>query len=118
MSLRVTIELPAGPFVAGEPVRGQVTVRGGDGIRGLEVSLVQVEWSKDYEAVGRREPPQSLAGGPVPDGRQLPFELALPLDAPPEVQTGHGGLAWEVQAKADVRGPDAIVGERISVSPD
>jgi len=114
----MTIELLAGPFVAGEPVRGQVTVNGGDGIRGLEVSLVQVEWSNDYEAVARREPPQSMAGGPVPEGRQFPFELSLPLDAPPELRTGHGGLAWEVQAKADVRGPDEIVGKRISVSPE
>jgi len=118
MSLRLAIELSAGPHVPGEQVRGHVTVEGGEGIRALDVWLAHVEWTSDFTATARTEDIRSLATGPVHDGRQIPFELSLPLDAPPEVQSNHGGLAWEVQVKADVRGPDVIEGKRISVQDE
>ena len=118
MSLRLAIEPSAGPHVPGEQVRGHVTVEGGEGIRALDVWLAHVEWTSDFTATARTEDIRSLATGPVHDGRQIPFELSLPLDAPPEVQSNHGGLAWEVQVKADVRGPDVIEGKRISVQDE
>lgn len=116
MSAKLSLELTKQSFAPGEHVHGHVTVDGGGGIRSVTVCLAQVEWSERYTATARRESERTLAEGPVPDGQRIPFELILPADAAPEVQSPHGGLAWEVLAKADVRGPDAVEGTRISVT--
>ena len=117
MSVRLTIELTQDSFPPGAPVHGYLTVDGGSGIRRLKVWLAFVEWSNDYAGTARTESERTLADGPVPDGQRIPFELILPADAAPEVRSNHGGLAWEVLVKADVRGPDALEGARISVAP-
>lgn len=119
MSLSISIEVDAGPHAPGDRVTGSVAVTGGGRSRSLTTSLVYREWTEDFSYDARTVSETMLATGPVADGARYPFELALPGDALPNIDTAHGGLRWEVVTHADVPGLDALERQQIDVrTPD
>ena len=48
-------------------------------------------------------------------GAALPFSLALPEDALPNIATRHGRIGWELRARVDRAGPDPTVDRPIEL---
>jgi hypothetical protein len=49
-----------------------------------------------------------VSEGDLADGAAVPFQLRLPPDALPAVATAHARIGWELRARADRLGPDAV----------
>jgi hypothetical protein len=106
--VRLRVEVDGEPLAPGAAVSGRVVVEDGGGARSLSVRLAFVERTKDFHSVARTAAEQAVADGDLADGTVVPFLLTLPADAPPSVTTAHSRIGWELRARADRRGPDAI----------
>ena len=107
--MRLRVEVDGEPLAPGAAVSGRVVVDEGGGSRALSVRLAFVERTESFEKVARDAGTQVLAEGDLADGAVLPFALALPDDALPQVATAHARIGWEVRARADRPGPDPSV---------
>jgi hypothetical protein len=107
--VRLRVEVDGEPLAPGAAVNGRVVVDEGGGTRTLSVRLAFVERTESFEKVAREAGTQVLAEGDLADGAVLPFALALPDDALPQVAGAHGRIGWEVRARADRPGPDPTV---------
>jgi hypothetical protein len=107
--VRLRVEVDGEPLAPGAAVNGRVVVDEGGGTRTLSVRLAFVERTESFEKVAREAGTQVLAEGDLADGAVLPFALALPDDALPQVAGAHGRIGWEVRACADRPGPDPTV---------
>jgi hypothetical protein len=103
-------------FAPGDRVRGHVTVLDA-GLQQVQVGLLFREEAEGIEATAS----QVLAEG-FDDAREfaagttLEFEIEVPADAPPNVETSHGGLFWEVVAHTDRVGEPQTAGRRVEVA--
>jgi hypothetical protein len=115
-SLEIQLEAGDGPYRPGDWVRGRVAVLGGAKSRALYASLRFRERSVDYSATPRTVDGPALNEGDLRSGTSFPFQLQLPADALPGVESAHGSLYWEVEAKSDERGIDTRVQRRFEVA--
>lgn len=117
VAVRLCVELDRpGPHRAGGAVAGRVLVLVGGAARSLEVSLVRTERSPDF-AADREVTRVTVAEGALEAGSAHSFTVALPSDAAPTVASAHGGLGWEIRARADRRGRDAHGSHAVLVGP-
>ena len=107
--MRLRVELDGAPPAPGDAVAGRVVVDGGGRARSLSVRLAFVERTKDFDTVARVTGEEQIAEGDLADGTFAPFRLTLPPDAAPTVATAHARIGWELRARVDRLGPDAIV---------
>jgi hypothetical protein len=111
----VKLELEGDSFVSGDRVRGTVTVER-DGLQEISVGLLFREVSKGVEATARQVLAPGFDGAREYDGgATMQFELEVPGDAPPSIETRHGGLFWEVVAHTDRVGA-RTAGRRVQVT--
>ena len=115
-SLEIQLEGGDGPYPPGDWVRGRVAVLGGAKSRALYVSLHFRERSVDYSSTPRSVEGPALNEGDLASGTSFPFAIQLPSDALPGVESAHGSLHWEVEAKSDERGFDTRVQRRFEVA--
>ena len=106
--MRLRVEVDGEPLAPGAAVGGRVVVEDGGRSRSLSVRLAFVERTEDFHSVARTAGEQTVAEGDLADGTVVPFLLTLPADAAPAVTTAHARIGWELRARADRRGPDAI----------
>ena len=106
--MRLRVEVSGEPLAPGDAVRGRVVVEDGGGARSLSVRLAFVERTESLHTVARVAGEQTIAEGDLDAGSAAPFELHLPPDALPAVQTAHARIGWELRARADRLGPDAV----------
>jgi hypothetical protein len=91
----------------GEIVAGRVSLDHVEAarVRGLKVALVARERSvvprRVNEGEVRRWEARVHEGAPA-SGASIPFQVRLPLDAPPSLRGGLGALEWSVEAIADL----------------
>jgi hypothetical protein len=96
-------------------VRGRVAVLGGGKSRALYASLRFREKTADYAATAVEREIPALHEGELSSGTSFPFAIQLPPDALPGVESPHGALYWEVEAKSDELGIDTLVQRRFEV---
>ena len=106
--MRLRVEVDGEPLAPGAAVGGRVVVADGGSARSLSVRLAFVERTDSFHTVARTAAEQTVAEGDLADGAVVPFLLTLPADATPAVATAHSRIGWELRARADRRGPDAI----------
>lgn len=109
------LRLDGDRFAPGDVVTGSVHVVEGGRCRSLTVELQFREEAGEYTSVARTADAGTLHTGELAAGMDLPFELVLPLDAPPSFRSAHGRLFWIVDARADERGRDAHAEREIDV---
>jgi hypothetical protein len=56
-----------------------------------------------------------VAEGDLAGGAAVPFSLALPDDALPNIAARHGRIGWELRARVDRAGPDTTVDRPIEL---
>ncbi len=105
---QLTLELDRGAVAPGEQVTGTVAAPEGGRSRAVTVALRFCERGGSFSAVATSSPAGVLHQGDLPAGWSAPFAIALPPDAPPGLRTPHGELWWEVEARSDELGPDAV----------
>ena len=113
--MRLRVEVDGEPLAPGAAVSGRVVVEDGGRARSLSVRLAFVERTADFQRVAREAGTQALAEGDLADGAVLPFALALPDDALPQVATAHARIGWEVRARVDRAGPDPTADRAVEV---
>jgi hypothetical protein len=106
--VRLRVEVDGEPLAPGAAVGGRVVVEDGGRARSLSVRLAFVERTDDFHKVARAAGEQTVAEGDLAAGTVVPFLLTLPTDATPAVKTAHSRIGWELRARVDRRGPDAI----------
>jgi hypothetical protein len=114
--LEVALDADPPEYRPGDVVRGQVTVVEGGRARELRVGLRYCEATRDSTAVAAQVPGGSLNKGELASGTRFPFEVALEPDALPSYESANGSLYWEVEATADVIGPDEKARLRFTVN--
>jgi hypothetical protein len=107
--MRLRVEVDGEPLAPGAAVSGRIVVEDGGRARELSVRLAFVERTKDFHTVAYTAGEQTVADGELADGAVVAFVLTLPADAAPAVATAHSRIGWELRARADRRGPDAII---------
>jgi hypothetical protein len=104
-------------FVPGDRVSGRVEVDKG-GLQEIQVGLLFREKVGDLEATTRQVlAPDFDGSGDIPAGAILGFEIEVPADAPPNIETGHAELFWEVVARTDHVGADKVESHRVEIRP-
>jgi hypothetical protein len=106
--VRLRVEVDHEPLTVGAAVAGRVVVEDGGRARSLSVRLAFVERTEDLHTVARVAGEQTVAEGELVAGAVVPFLLTLPADARPAVTIAHSRIGWELRARADRPGPDAI----------
>jgi hypothetical protein len=91
----------------GGAVAGTVVVVDGGRSRSLEVQLAYCEQTDDYFEIATSISTGHLHEGELESGATFRFELALPADALPNLESEHGRLYWRLDVKSDERGPDS-----------
>lgn len=117
LGLEIQLDGGDGPYRPGDWIRGRVAVLAGGKSRALNVTLQFRERTRDYQHVARTETLAPLHHGDLRSGTSYPFEVQLPLDAMPSLESEHGWLGWEVEARSDERGFDTRELRRIVVEP-
>lgn len=113
---RLTLELDRGSVAPGQQVTGTVAAPEGGRSRAVTVALRFCEQGGSFSAVAMSIPADVLHEGELPGGWSARFAIALPPDAPPGLRTLHGELWWEVEARSDELGRDAIERRRVDVA--
>ena len=113
---RLQLRLERARYRPGEAVTATVDVLEGGASRALEARLDYVEETDDYSAVATSVCCAALHTGDLSAGMSFGFELALPADALPNVESAHGRLFWQLDVKSDRRGPDAHERRRLEVA--
>jgi hypothetical protein len=113
--LQIALDADPPRYRPGDPVRGHVSVVEGGRSRELRVALRYCEATSDSFAVAAEIPGGSLHKGELATGTRFPFEVALESDALPSYESANGSLYWEVEATADVVGPDEKARLRFTV---
>jgi hypothetical protein len=92
-----------------EEYQYEVTERVGSGN-----SRIDREWAAEQLANAEVQllGPTSLAAG---DSRSLPFELAIPADAPPSFESGVLRIRWQLDVRIDTSGGDPSVQQQLTV---
>ena len=111
---RLRPRLDRAHYRAGEVVRGTVDVLEGRPSRALEARLDYVERPPTAEVA------TSISSGPLHTGdltagASFAFELALPADALPNLESAHGPLFWQLDVKSDRRGRDVHERQRVQI---
>ena len=102
-------------YEPGEVVRGTVEVVEGGSSRALEARLEYVEETDDYSEIATSVASGALHQGDLAADASFGFELALPADALPNLESEHGRLYWQVDVKCDRRGRDVHERRRLQV---
>jgi hypothetical protein len=105
-------------FRPGDWVRGHVAVLEGGGSRDLSVAVRYLERSPDYSATVVELSGGTLNRGDLTRGASYEFAIQLSPDALPSLNSPHGELYWEVEAKSDEFGPDTTAQLRFDVTLD
>ncbi len=113
--MRLRVEVDGEPLGPGDAVGGRVVVEDGGRARSLSVRLAFVERTDDFHTVARAAGEQTVAEGDLADGAVVPFQLTLPADALAAVATAHARIGWELRARVDRRGRDAIADRPIEL---
>jgi hypothetical protein len=92
-----------------------VSVHASEGSRALTVALHYRERT-DATATGITVGGEPVHVGDLVAGSSFEFAIQLPADALPDYESEHGELYWEVEARSDRRGRDALVQHRIEVT--
>ena len=106
--MKLRVEVDREPLAPGAVVAGRVVVEDGGRARSLSVRLAFVERTADFHTVARTAEERTVAEGDLAAGAVVPFQLRLPDDAPPAVATAHARVGWELRARVDRLGPDAV----------
>lgn len=112
---RLAIELDRPGFAPGEQVTATVSAPEGGRSRAVTTALRFCERGGSFSAVGLTIPAGVLHEGDLPDGWSARVAIGLPADAPPALRTPHGELWWELEARSDSLGRDAIERCRVEV---
>ena len=113
--MRLRVDIDGEPLAAGAALSGRVVVEAGGSARSLSVRLAFVERTESFEKVAREAGALVVAEGDLAEGAVLAFSLALPDDALANIATGYGRVGWELRARLDRAGPDAIVDRPIEL---
>ena len=111
--MKLTVERDS--FVPGDRIRGRVEVEEG-GLQEIQVGLLFREKTGNMDATTRQElAPDFDGSGDIPAGAVLPFEIEVPADAPPNIETSHAELFWEVVARTDHVSADKVQSHRVEI---
>ena len=111
----IELSLDRDRFAPGDVVRGRVTVLH-SGLQEIQVGLLFREEGNRLEQTVSQVLADGLDGAvDFEAGAIVDFEIELPADAPPNVESRHGALFWEIVAHTDRVGSPQTADRRIVV---
>jgi hypothetical protein len=116
VSPKFSIALDRPSVAPGGEVVGRVRVLEGSRSRRLSVALRYRDATADYRGWSIEIPGPTLHEGAFEAPAEYPFAIPLPADALPPLRGAHGRTWWEIEARSDELGPDAVA--RVEVTVD